>query len=171
MADLPTALREAFEAFWLAVPKRHADRPGKARAAFALAVKRGADPQALVRAAGRYAADCRARGVGPEWVPLVGRWLAEAGYETYPDPPAPAEPVVDRTASQDPLGDLFTSAGIDPAVQMAWLLKAGYLVEDGTLIVTGGRFLVDTIRDRHEPGLKRAFGVPRVVYRHPQPGG
>ena len=60
MAELPTHLREAFEAFWSAVPKRPADRPGKARMEFAQLVKRGVDPQALVRAAGRYAADVRA---------------------------------------------------------------------------------------------------------------
>ncbi|WP_165837798.1 DnaA N-terminal domain-containing protein [Zavarzinia aquatilis] len=176
MAELPTHLRGAFEAFWSAVPKRPADRPGKAREEFARLVKGGLDPQALVRAAERYAADVSARRVDPQFIPLVGKWLREGGHEAFPDPaPAdePAELTVDTSVTQDPVHTALVAAGMTEADHRSWIARCQLDVdrERSTLLVRAPtRFVADTVRDRFGPILLRAFGVQAVEYSSPRGG-
>lgn len=176
MADLPIHLRSPFEAFWSAVPKRPADRPGKARQEFARLVKHGVDPHALVRAAGRYAADVRARSVDPQYIPLVGRWLREGGHEAFPDPaPAgePAELTVDTSDSQDPVHTALVAAGMTEADHRSWIARCQLDIdrERSTLLVRApSRFIGDVIKERFEAVLRRAFGVRAVEYSSPRGG-
>lgn len=176
MAELPIHLREAFEAFWSAVPKRPADRPGKARDEFARLVQSGADPQALVRAAGRYAADIRARRVDPQYIPLVGKWLREGGHEAFPDPASadePAELTVDTSDSQDPVHTALVAAGMTEADHRSWIARCQIDVdrERSTLQVRApSRFVADTVQSRFEAVLRRAFGVRTVEYSWPRGG-
>lgn len=176
MADLPIHLREAFEAFWKAVPKRAADRPGKARQEFTRLVKGGLSPQALVRAAGRYAADVRARRVDPQYIPLVGKWLREGGHETYPDPAPAGEPVeltVDTSGSQDPVHTALVAAGMTEADHRSWIARCQLDIdrERSTLLVRApSRFIADTVKERFEAVLRRAFGARTIEYRYPRGG-
>ncbi|PWR17694.1 DnaA N-terminal domain-containing protein [Zavarzinia aquatilis] len=176
MADLPIQLREAFEAFWKAVPKRPADRPGKARDEFGRLVKRGVDPQALVRAAGRYAADVRARSVDPQYIPLVGRWLREGGHEAFPDPvPAeePAELTVDTSVTQAPVHTALVVAGMTDADHRSWIARCQLDVDrdrSALLVRAPSRFIADTIKERFVPVLKRAFSVREVQFISPRGG-
>lgn len=79
----------AFAEFWSAYPKRVAKE--QARKAFAAAVKRGADPAALIAGAKRYAAE-RA-GQDPKFTKHPATWI---NAECWLDEVAPTGPVIDE---------------------------------------------------------------------------
>ena len=171
MKPLPNALRDAFERFWLAVPKRPADRPGKAREEFARLVKAGVPAEGLVQAAEAYALDVARRRVDPQYIPLTGKWLREGGHEAYPPAPAPAEPTVDTSVSQDPLYTRLDAAGLTDASYRAWISACALTVQGATLIVGAPtRFHAETVRERFHGVLLKAFSVRKAEYRWPKGG-
>ncbi|PYC83430.1 hypothetical protein C7C46_08835 [Streptomyces tateyamensis] len=72
-----------FDAFWSAYPRKI----GKsyARAAWAKAIKRGADPAAIADAVPRHAAFWRAAGTDPKFIPYPTTWLNGDRYEDQLD--------------------------------------------------------------------------------------
>ena len=169
MKELPKPIREAFERFWLAVPKRPADRPGKAREEFARLVKAGVPAEGLVQAAEAYALDVARRRVDPQYIPLTGKWLREGGHEAYPPAPAPAEPTVDTSVSQDPLYTRLVAAGLTDASYRAWITACGLEMRGSTLIVGAPtRFHAETVRERFHSVLLKAFSVRKAEYRWPK---
>ena len=172
MKPLPNALRDAFERFWLAVPKRPADRPGKAREEFARLVRAGLDADDLVRAAEAYAADAARRRVDPQYIPLTAKWLREGGHEPYLAPAeAPGELTVDTSVSQDPLYTRLVAAGLTDASYRAWITACALTVQGATLIVGAPtRFHAETVRERFNGVLLKAFSVRAAEYRWPKGG-
>lgn len=88
-------LTDAFDRFWLAYPKRGtASNPKQpARISFDKAVRAGADPEAIIAAAGRFDAIERAAGrAGTDKVAQAVTWLNQQRWGDYPEPVAAAEP-------------------------------------------------------------------------------
>jgi hypothetical protein len=94
-----------FEEFWGKYPKRDGANPKEpARKKFLAAVKSGADPEAIIRAAKRSADVARSNGqIGTPYVPQAVTWLNQqrwgdypaltviAGTPTPPDPSLPSD--------------------------------------------------------------------------------
>jgi hypothetical protein len=94
-----------FEEFWGKYPKRDGANPKEpARKKFLAAVKSGADPEAIIRAAKRSADEARSNGqIGTPYVPQAVTWLNQqrwgdypaltviAGTPTPPDPSLPSD--------------------------------------------------------------------------------
>lgn len=94
-----------FERFWEAYPKRGGANPKKpARDKFERAVKRGADPEALVAAAASYA-EVMADKVGTEFVAQAVTWLNQERWNDQPvkpRDPATIPQFLDRSRQQPP---------------------------------------------------------------------
>jgi hypothetical protein len=89
----PAAADAAFDAFWSAYPRKVAK--GTARAAFAKALKRGADPAAITAAAARHAAQWRAAHTEARFIPHPATWLNGERYDDEPEPqPATNQPTL-----------------------------------------------------------------------------
>lgn len=89
--------------FWPTYPKREGSNPkAPARTAFAVAVKSGADPSAIVAAAGRYAASiAKSNQTGTRFVAQAKTWLHQKRWQDYPEeaaqaagPPRPPDPTM-----------------------------------------------------------------------------
>jgi hypothetical protein len=87
--DVHNNFVEQFEDFWRAYPSRapHANPKAPARKKFAAAIKRGADPADIVRAAEAYAAAAHATRTDPRFVAQALTWLSQ---ERWTDQQAPA---------------------------------------------------------------------------------
>lgn len=84
----PADLTDAFDRFWLAYPKRGtASNPKQpARISFDKAVKAGADPEAIIAAAGRFDAIERAAArAGTDKVAQAVTWLNQQRWGDYPE--------------------------------------------------------------------------------------
>lgn len=84
---IPIAI-PGFDAFWTAYPKREGANPKyPARIKFLVAIKSGADPQAIVDAAGRYADEMRRLNqYGTRLTCQAATWLHQRRWEDYPAP-------------------------------------------------------------------------------------
>ncbi|NBB17016.1 hypothetical protein GVN21_16745 [Caulobacter sp. SLTY] len=83
----------AFAAFWAAYPTRPWNPRTAASAVFARLVKAGVDPEALVGAAGVFAASCRQRGIEDKFIPYASTWLNKRQDLDFPaSPPSAASP-------------------------------------------------------------------------------
>ncbi|MFD0404989.1 hypothetical protein [Kitasatospora sp. NPDC127116] len=92
---------EPFDTFWAAYPKRVGK--GTARKAWAAALKRGADPQAIITAATRHAAAWTAAGTDRQWIPYPSSWL---NGERYDDDQLPvARPATPQQPQQQTYAD------------------------------------------------------------------
>lgn len=169
--DLPKRLRDPFERFWAAYPKRFQPLRRRAEDAFVRAVERGADPQFLIDAAGRFAAELKAQGTSSQYYPLASTWLGQERYVDYALA-RDGDVVVDRSVSQDPTAEALVNAGIEPNAVAAWfggcqLMPDHTVSPPGLVIEAKSRFIADTIRQRFEKQLLAGFGVARVVYKWP----
>lgn len=88
----PKAVQVAFDEFWEAYPQRDGANPRKpAFKKFAARVRSGADPEAIIAAAGRYAAELRAKGrVATPYVAQAATWLNQDRFDDYAAPPPAA---------------------------------------------------------------------------------
>jgi len=84
----PSTDSPEFIRFWSAYPRRVGK--GQARKAWATALKRGADPEAVIESAGRFAA---LRGnEDPKFTPHPSTWLNGERWNDSPDPAPTAQP-------------------------------------------------------------------------------
>lgn len=112
------AADEKFEEFWKAYPHRGKASDPKAPALekFARAVKGGVDPEAIIAAAGRYAAIEQAAGrAGTEKVAQAVTWLNQRRWGDYPAEAPPSESpsgvFVERGTEE---WDAWVATGIKP---------------------------------------------------------
>ncbi|MFB7617803.1 hypothetical protein [Kitasatospora sp. NPDC056181] len=88
----PAPPPDLFDAFWTAYPKKVGK--GTARTAWTKALKRGADPAAIVAAVPRHAAHWRATNTDPKFIPHPTTWINGERYDDElhtPQPPAPQQ--------------------------------------------------------------------------------
>lgn len=133
------ALAEWFDRFWAAYPYRLDNPKAAAREVFARRVREGADPAAIVAAAGRYAAFFKATGRDAIFLPHARSWLNQRRYEDFPAPapPTPAAPI------DHPLAWLINEIGLD-----AWESWIGPLRVDGATITARTRLALETVAGR-----------------------
>ena len=81
----PAMYDEAFDRFWSAYPKRtpHANPKKLARDAFVRALKRGATPDDIIKAASIYADYCKVHSVKPVYVAMAATFLNQERYSDY----------------------------------------------------------------------------------------
>lgn len=93
MAQVSASLQGAFERFWAAYPKRPWNPRAATLAKFVKLVKAGVDPEALIGAAGVFAASCQTRGIAADFIPYASTWLSKRQDLDFPaSPPAAASP-------------------------------------------------------------------------------
>ncbi len=83
--DLDTARQ--FETFWQAYPHRDGDPKKPALKLFAAAVRRSADPEAIIRGARNYAATMRANGTERRFLAQAKTWLNEERWNQHQEAP------------------------------------------------------------------------------------
>jgi hypothetical protein len=88
-------IAEQFELFWRAYPSRggQANPKKPAREKFETAVKRGVDPELLIRAAENYAEAMRRSGTSGRFIKTAEVWLNKASWEQYGDLVDDSEPL------------------------------------------------------------------------------
>jgi hypothetical protein len=127
---LPGGLRAGFEAFWAAYPTRKPNPRALAEVEYFAAVRAGAEPDALARAAAAYAAECTARGVGNDFIVHASTFLRQQRWRDYlPKGPTPEVEAKPARALTHPLWPLVKGQ-LNEATFSVWL---GQLVveEDG----------------------------------------
>jgi len=84
-------IAEQFDHFWRVYPSRgvQANPQKSAREKFAAAVKRGVEPELLIRAAANYAEAMRRSGTAGRYIKTAEVWLNKASWEQYGDPIEP----------------------------------------------------------------------------------
>lgn len=98
---LPRGLRADFDAFWNAYPPRRPNPRALAEVAFAAAVRNGAAPEDLVRAADAYHAEVRKMGIGQEFVVHAATFLRQRRFEDYLRAPVAEAPASSRPVEVD----------------------------------------------------------------------
>lgn len=90
-----------FNEFWAAYPRKVAK--GTARAAWAKALKRGAEPADVIAAAARASAQWRAAHTETRFIPHPATWLNGERYDDEPEPvPTHNQPALPGTRYTDP---------------------------------------------------------------------
>ena len=89
--DRPDKAAEQFDHFWRIYPSRggQANPKKPAREKFDAAVKRGIDPDLMIRAAGNYAEAMRCSGTAGQYIKTAEVWLNKASWEQYGEPEEP----------------------------------------------------------------------------------
>jgi hypothetical protein len=99
------SLRERFERFWGAYPRRRPNPRALAEHEFVKLVRGGVEASVLIAAAARFAAECHSGKVEASYIPHARTWLAQARYLDYVEGPpvsdAPGAPPAER--AWDPL--------------------------------------------------------------------
>lgn len=160
-ADLSPELAEAFTRFWTAYPRRPGNPRAQAEHEFAAAVKRGVTPEVLIGAAGRYAADVKARGLDPQYVCHARTWLHQRRWEDWLEEAPHPEPVEGggEAVSQDPLFDALLRAGADRRDLVGWLHRVAIAPEPGRVVVRcSSAFDRDQVSVRLKPAIEKAYG-------------
>jgi hypothetical protein len=87
VADATRPLESSFEEFWEVYPRRDGANPkAPARKKFDTIVKSGVDPNEIVAAAGRYAAEARSKGQEQtQFVAQAMTWLNQQRWGDYPE--------------------------------------------------------------------------------------
>lgn len=87
-ASTPPVSDRDFDEFWTAYPKKVGKPAAKTK--WRAAVKRGADPQHIIRFAAEQAAIWQRHQKDPQYIPHPATWLGQARYLDEFDTPAPA---------------------------------------------------------------------------------
>lgn len=150
-------VEDSFARFWAAYPARPDNPKAPAKAVFAKLVADGEDPEALVRAAGRFAVKCAEEGIKARFLPHARRWLNQRYFDDYldADVPAPAEPA--QPAPEHPMD--WARASVTAGAWASWFARLTVTVEDGETIITAPTRLVrDRLDQDHRPLFARRFG-------------
>jgi hypothetical protein len=120
---LPKHLRDDFEIFWEAYPARKPNPRALAEVAYARAVKDGAAPDDLARAAAGYAAEVKAQSIDAAFVVHAATFLRQRRYLDY----LHAGPVTGWAAKRRVYEDhplrAVTRGRISDANFIAWIAK------------------------------------------------
>ncbi|MBR0681939.1 hypothetical protein GXW74_15700 [Roseomonas eburnea] len=160
---LPRGLQAGFDAFWAAYPPRRPNPRAMAEMAFARAVRDGAAPGDLVRAAEAYAAELRERGIGSEFIVHASTFLRQRRYEDYlrapiAEAPARAAPAADI---DHPLWPLLRGR-LSETDFRHWIepLRCVSIVAGAhAVLMAPNRFYRDWVRQHFDLALKAGLGV------------
>lgn len=158
---VPAEVQAAFNRFWAAYPAR-ADNPKKpALKVFAQLVADGADAEALVRAAGAFAAHVKSKGFDPVFTPHARTWLAQERFEEWTEVPASAQARASGPNPEHPLSPLYRQIG-----EAAWASYIAPLVITvifpGARIEAPTRFALDRVRQNWGGDIEAQLG--RVLW-------
>ncbi|MGH7027351.1 DnaA N-terminal domain-containing protein [Brevundimonas sp.] len=158
----PAHVEAAFNRFWSAYPHRPVNPRAPALAVFARLLKAGESADALIVAAGRYAAVAKAEKLDPVSIPHARKWLNQRYFDDYmtPDVPAPAEPA--QPAPEHPFD--WARGHMTTATWTAWFERLELEEIDGAVVIIAPtRFARDRINQEHGHLLRRRYGG--VVWR------
>lgn len=143
-----------FRRFWAAYPKRRPNPRYEALRAWDALLRSGEDAEALIGAAGRFAAEILAQAPDPKFIPHARTWLAQRRFEDYTAEPSPDARIVPiQGVVDDRLNRVMT-----PAEQRNWL--AGLRIKGNTAVVTVvSRFAATEVPRRWGEAIQRALGV------------
>ncbi|MGI8839729.1 MAG: hypothetical protein ACR2F8_02925 [Caulobacteraceae bacterium] len=150
MARPSATLTDAFDRFWAAYPPRPDNPKAAAREVFLRRVREGADPEAIVRAAGRYSALVGRLRTDSAFVAHARTWLSQRRYEDFPEPPAPAPA---PATEAHPLAWLAAEIG-----EAAWKSWIGPLRVDGATVTAPTRLALETAAGRWGRAIEARMG-------------
>jgi hypothetical protein len=160
------AIEAAFERLWAAYPQRRPNPRDMARATFR-ALARRVDPERLVQAAEAFAAEVRALGIKPEFIPHTRTWLHQRRWQDYPPfkpDPASAAPAAEEPAIDHPWWPACAGSVAPHEFRsfLARLWVVDHAEGESALLGAPSRFVADTCRARYLPLLCRALRVGRI---------
>lgn len=163
---IPAEVQAAFDLFWSAYP-RPLENPRKpALRVFAELVASGADPVALVRAAGAYKAFVLANAIAPKFIPHARTWLNQGRHEDYLTADAPASAPDAGPSPEHPLFPLFDNVGPD-----RWASYFAPLVierdSDAVTVVALTKFALDRVRRDWGRDIEAVLGRVSWAVRKP----
>lgn len=161
LTDKPPEYTSEFLAFWQAYPHRPGNPKARAAHAFAELVAEGIEPSRLAQAAGRFAADCRRRGLAADYIPHARTWLAQRRYEDYE-----AEADDERTASAEPAGGLWPALQglMTPAEYRSWIEPLSVEIDgDHATVTAPSKFAAQRIASQYDAVLRKALGVRHLT--------
>ena len=171
---LPKHLRGDFDIFWAAYPPRKPNPRALAEVAYARAVREGAVPNDLARAAARYSDEVRAQQIDAAFVVHAATFLRQRRYLDYLTTDAPAPEAARLQVDEaHPLRSV-TRGKISDADFIAWVAKLEIAVwEKGqrAVLTAPTAFHRDWVRN-YLAGDLRAWMQVRVLeihIRHRQP--
>jgi hypothetical protein len=121
-AGLPKHLRDDFDIFWAAYPPRKPNPRALAEVAYARAVKDGAAPDDLARAAAGYAAEVKAQNIEAAFVVHAATFLRQRRYLDYLTAQAPAPEAAPRRVDEDHPLRAGTRGKISDADFVRWIM-------------------------------------------------
>lgn len=138
------AVHAAFERLMKAYPARGDNPRTPALKAFATLVADGEDPEALVRASGRFAEVMKAENRDRRMIPHTRTWLSQRRFDDYLSD-APASAGDDQPNPEHPLAFLAETIGI--AAWKSWIGSLAIGEEAGLPLITARTaFQLDHIR-------------------------
>ncbi len=157
---VPAAVQAGFDRFWAAYPARR-DNPKKpGLKVFADLVEAGADMEALVRAAGAFAAHVKAEGFDAKFTPHARTWLAQERFEEWTTDDLASAPAT-GPSPEHPLSPLHGRIG-----DAAWASYIAPLVITvsfpGARIEAPTRFALDRVRQSWGRDIEARLG--RVLW-------
>lgn len=114
LAPLAERQPDVFDEFWQTYPRRVGK--DKARTVFAAAVKRGADPNAILAAAQSYAERCRLMQQDPKYIPHPTTWLNRGSWDDDLEAAMP-RPVVAGANGYQPYRNPDDQSGYDGEIR------------------------------------------------------
>jgi hypothetical protein len=162
---LPKHLRDDFDIFWAAYPPRQPNPRALAEVAYARAVRDGATPDDLWRAAARYADEVRAQKIEPAFVVHAATFLRQRRYLDYLAVQAPAPEAAPRQVDEAHPLRAVTRGRISDADFIAWIAKLEIAVwEKGqrAVLIAPSAFHRDWVRNYLAAEL-RAWMQVRVL--------
>jgi hypothetical protein len=140
------ALLDAFARFWLAYPARPDNPKAAAREVFVRRCMGGADPEAIILAAGRYAKRVSADALDAAFIPHARTWISQRRYEDYLEeaPASAAEPA--QPSPEHPLAWLEPDMG--EARWASWIKPLQLELAEGrpATIIAQTQFALDHVR-------------------------
>ncbi|MFN7306913.1 MAG: DnaA N-terminal domain-containing protein [Acetobacteraceae bacterium] len=157
---LPKHLRDDFEIFWEAYPARKPNPRALAEVAYARAVKDGAAPDDLARAAAGYAAEVKAQSIYAAFVVHAATFLRQRRYLDY----LHAAPAAEQASTSRPLDrfhPLYAAirGAVSDAEFIAWIqpLEIVSCTDHGyAMLHAPTRFHRDWVRQHYADVLRRA---------------
>jgi hypothetical protein len=163
---LPKHLGDDFDIFWAAYPPRKPNPRAMAEVAYARAVKDGAAPDDLARAAAGYAAEVKAQNIEAAFVVHAATFLRQLRFLDYLN----AAPVAEKTSASRPLDrfhPLYAAirGAISDAEFIAWIQPLEIIACDEhgyAMLHAPTRFHRDWVRQHYADVLRRAMRRPEL---------
>lgn len=157
MKPVSQAVQAAFDRLWAAYPYRRDNPKAPARVMFAKLLESGEDAEALIVAASRYAAFCRAEKTASVFIPHARKWLHQRYFEDFmTDADAPAS-APEGPSPDHPLAALYAEIGAG-----AWASYVAPLIIDQTVepvrLIAVTRFALDRLRRDHGRRIEAVLG-------------